>query len=100
VEELTTSGRMKPAGLAAVEAARRDGRWEAAYDSPATASVPDDFRAALDENAGARAFFETLSSTNRYAILYRIQTVRKPETRQKRIRQFVDMLARHETLYP
>lgn len=100
VERLIASGEMRPAGLRAVEAARRDGRWDRAYDSPATAAVPDDLRAALEANSKARAFFETLNATNRYAILHRIQTAVKPETRARRIERFVAMLARGETLYP
>ena len=98
--KLIESGQMRPAGLAEVERARQDGRWEAAYDSHSTASVPDDFQAALDSNAEASAFFATLNSTNRYAILFRIQTAKKPETRAKRIQEFIGMLQRHEKLYP
>jgi uncharacterized protein YdeI (YjbR/CyaY-like superfamily) len=96
---LIESGRMKPAGLAEVERAKADGRWEAAYDSWKTATVPDDLAAALARNAKARAFFETLSSRNRYAILFRITSAKKSETRQRRIARFVEMLARGETLY-
>jgi uncharacterized protein YdeI (YjbR/CyaY-like superfamily) len=99
-EKLIERGQMKPAGLAAVERARQDGRWDAAYDSPGSASVPDDFQAALDRGPQAKAFFATLNSRNRYAILFRIQTAKKAETRAKRIEQFVRMLANHETLYP
>ena len=100
VERLMAAGEMHPAGLAAVAAAKADGRWDRAYDSPATATVPDDLQAALDRNPKARAFFETLTSANRYAILYRIQTAVKPETRARRIAEFVAMLKRHETLHP
>jgi uncharacterized protein YdeI (YjbR/CyaY-like superfamily) len=99
-ERLAAAGEMHAAGLAAVEAARADGRWERAYDSPGTATVPDDLRAALDEHPEARSFFETLKGTNRYAILYRIQTAVRPETRARRIAGFVAMLRRGETLYP
>jgi uncharacterized protein YdeI (YjbR/CyaY-like superfamily) len=99
-EALIASGRMRPAGLRAVEAAKADGRWEAAYDGPATISVPEDLQAALDANEAARAFFATLNRTNRNAILWRIQTARRPETRAKRIEQFVAMLERGEKLYP
>lgn len=99
-EQLIARGEMKPAGLAAVDQAKHDGRWDAAYDSQRSASVPDDFQAALDQHAGARAFFATLTSRNRYAILFRIQTAKKAETRAKRIEQFIQMLANHETLYP
>ena len=99
-EKLIARGEMKPAGLAAVDQAKQDGRWDAAYDSQSSASVPDDFQAALDQHEGARAFFVTLTSRNRYAILFRIQTAKKAETRAKRIEQFIQMLANHETLYP
>lgn len=97
---LIEAGRMQPAGLEQVEQARRDGRWEAAYDSPSSAAVPDDLQAALDRNARAKAFFATLDSANRYAVLFRIQTVKRSDTRARRIRQFVEMLARHEKLHP
>ena len=98
VERLTAAGEMQPAGLAAVAAARADGRWDRAYDSPGTMTVPDDLQAALDAHPEARAFFETLKGTNRYAILYRIQTAVTPETRARRIAEFVVMLQRRETL--
>jgi len=97
--KLIERGQMRPAGLAAVERAKHDGRWDAAYDSHSTATVPSDLQAALDNNAEASAFFATLNSTNRYAILFRIQTAKKPETRAKRIQEFIDMLARHEKLH-
>ncbi|MEW5849825.1 MAG: YdeI/OmpD-associated family protein [Myxococcota bacterium] len=97
---LIASGDMEPAGLAAVEKAKADGRWDAAYDSPRSAAVPEDLRAAFDENSKAKAFFATLNSRNRYAILYRIQTAKKAETRAKRIAEFVAMLARGEKLHP
>ncbi len=100
VEALISSNRMKPAGLAEVERAKADGRWDAAYDSPSTATVPDDLRKRLDDNPEAAAFFETLNSTNRYAILYQIQDAKKPETRARRIEKFVAMLGRGEKLYP
>lgn len=100
VARLVAAGEMHPAGLAAVEAAKADGRWDRAYDSPGSATVPDDFRAALAENAEAKAFFETLKGANRYAILYRIQTAVKAETRARRIAEFVAMLERRETLHP
>jgi uncharacterized protein YdeI (YjbR/CyaY-like superfamily) len=100
VERLMASGRMQPAGLAAVAAAKADGRWDRAYDSPAAATVPDDLQRALDEHPQARAFFGSLKGANRYAILYRIQTAVRPETRARRIAEFVAMLARKETLHP
>lgn len=97
---LIAAGRMRPAGLAAVEQARRTGRWDQAYDSPRTAAVPDDLHRALDENPAAAAFFTTLDSRNRYAILYRIQEARRPATRARRIAQAIAMLTRREKLYP
>jgi uncharacterized protein YdeI (YjbR/CyaY-like superfamily) len=98
--KLIERGDMQPAGLAEVERAKQDGRWAAAYDSHSTATVPDDLQAALDSNAAAKAFFATLNNTNRYAILFRIQTAKKAETRAKRIQDFIGMLERHEKLYP
>jgi uncharacterized protein YdeI (YjbR/CyaY-like superfamily) len=100
VERLTAAGEMHPAGLAAVEAAKADGRWDRAYDSSGTVTVPDDLQAALDAHPKASMFFATLKGRNRYAILYRIQTAVKPETRARRIAEFVAMLERGETLYP
>jgi uncharacterized protein YdeI (YjbR/CyaY-like superfamily) len=97
---LIANGQMKPAGLKAVEAAQQDGRWDAAYDSPSTATVPDDFQAELAKNPAAEAFFATLNGQNRYAILYRIQTAKKAETRARRIQQFIEMLEKQEKLYP
>jgi len=99
-ERLIRDGRMTAAGLAEVERARQDGRWEAAYDSPAGAVVPDDFQAALDGNPRAKAFFATLNRANRYAVLFRIQTAKKAATRARRIEQLVDMLARGEKIHP
>jgi uncharacterized protein YdeI (YjbR/CyaY-like superfamily) len=99
-QALIDSGQMQPAGLAAVERAKQDGRWDAAYDSQSRIDVPSDLQAELDRNPAAKAFFATLNSTNRYAILFRIQTAKKPETRAKRIQQFIGMLERHELLYP
>jgi uncharacterized protein YdeI (YjbR/CyaY-like superfamily) len=99
-QELIEQGRMQPAGLAAIEAARQSGQWDGAYDSHRTAAPPEDFAAALDEHPEAKAFYATLNSQNRYAILFRIQTAKKPETRRKRIDQFIAMLERHEKLYP
>ncbi len=96
-ERLAAAGEMHSAGLAAVEAAKADGRWNRAYDSPGTVTVPDDLQAALDEHPEARAFFETLKGTNRYAILYRIQTAVKPETRARRIAEYVAMLQRRKS---
>jgi len=97
---LIAGGQMKPAGLAEVERARQDGRWEGAYDSQRTATVPDDFQAELDRNAEAKAFFATLKNHNRYAILFRLQTAKKAETRARRMEQIISMLERNETFYP
>ena len=99
-EAMIERGEMKPAGLREVERAKADGRWERAYDSPKTAEVPDDLRAALDAHPAAAEFFAGLDSINRYAILHRIQGAKKPETRARRIERFVAMLAAGETLYP
>jgi len=100
VERLIAAEQMQPAGYAAIEAAKADGRWDRAYDSPGSATVPDDLQTALEEHPEAKAFFEQLKSANRFAILYRIQTAVKPETRARRIEKFVAMLGRGETIYP
>ena len=97
---LIESGRMKPAGHAEVERAKADGRWEAAYDGQSKATVPEDLQRELDANPDAAAFFATLESYNRYAILYRIQDAKKPETRAKRIEKFIGMLKRGEKVHP
>ncbi len=99
-EALITAGRMQPAGLREVEKAKADGRWADAYAGSRTISVPADLASALAADADASAFFETLSSINRYAILYRITTVKRPETRAKKIAQYVQMLAEHQTIHP
>jgi uncharacterized protein YdeI (YjbR/CyaY-like superfamily) len=99
VGRLIENGKMQPAGLAAVERAKANGQWEAAYESQSKASLPDDFHEALDRNPKAKKFFATLNSANRYAMFFRIQTAKKPETRARRIQQFVEMLERHEKLY-
>jgi uncharacterized protein YdeI (YjbR/CyaY-like superfamily) len=91
--DLIARGRMQPAGHREVEAARADGRWDAAYPSASTATVPDDLQRALEADPAARAFFEALDRLNRYAILYRIHDARRPETRAQRIAGFVAMLA-------
>ncbi|GAB2682818.1 YdeI/OmpD-associated family protein [Thalassiella azotivora] len=100
VERLTAEGRMRPAGVEQVERAKADGRWEAAYHGPATIQVPDDLAAALDAEPTARAWFEVLTATNRYAILHPVTTARRAETRARRIDRFVTMLARGQTPYP
>ena len=91
---------MHPAGLAEVERAKGDGRWEAAYAGPASIEVPPDLGAALAAEPKAQALFEKLTQQNRYAILYRVTTAKRPETRRRRIEEFVAMLARGETPYP
>jgi len=100
VEALIAAETMEAAGLAEVERARRDGRWERAYDGARSSSLPADLVAALARNARARTFFETLDAANRYAILYRVQTAKKPQTRAERIARFVALCARHETIHP
>ena len=97
---LEAAGRMKPAGLAAVAAAKADGRWEQAYSSPRTSVVPEDFQMALDANPKAEAFFATLNKTNRYAVLWRVQTTRTPAARQAKIEAMVAMLAEGKVFHP
>jgi len=99
-ERLQAEGRMHRAGRAEVERAKADGRWEAAYPGPATMEIPPDLTEALAAEPKAQAMFETLNSQNRYAILYRIGTAKRADTRARRIREFVAMLARGETVYP
>ena len=98
--KLIDEGRMQPPGLAEIERARADGRWDAAYDAQSVATVPPDLQAALDANRKAKAFFATLDSRNRYAVLFRTQGAKKPETRARRIAQFVEMLAKGEKIHP
>ena len=100
VATLTESGRMHAAGLAEVERAKADGRWESAYDSVKNATVPDDLQQFLEKHPRAKKFFESLSSQNRYAILFRLGTAKRPETRAKRFAQFTEMLKKGETLHP
>ena len=97
--ELIRNGQMKPAGLNAIERAKEKGQWAAAYDSQSKIALPEDFQAELDKHTKAKAFFITLDSANRYAILFRLQTARKPETRAKRLQQFIVMLEKHEKLH-
>jgi uncharacterized protein YdeI (YjbR/CyaY-like superfamily) len=96
---LIDAGRMQPAGLRQVDDARQDGRWHDAYDSPSRSTLPDDLLAALSKNKKARAFFETLNKTNRYAITWRLQTAKSPETRARRLKAIVVMLAGHEAFH-
>jgi uncharacterized protein YdeI (YjbR/CyaY-like superfamily) len=97
-ERLSAEGRMRPPGLREIDRAKEDGRWDDASDSPATATVPDDFQAALDAEPAAREFFESLSSTKRYSFLYRITDAKRPETRAKRIAEYVKLLREEKTL--
>jgi len=99
-EALVASGRIRPAGMREINRAKQDGRWDAAYASASNATVPDDLQRALDANPTANTFFATLNSKNRYAILFRIQNAKKPETRARKIAQFIEMLSKGETLYP
>ena len=98
-ERLIESGAMRPAGLAEVEAAKADGRWEAAYEGQRTAKVPPDLQRELDANPAARDFFASLDSANRYAITYRLEEAKKPETRKRRLEKFVGMLERGEKIH-
>jgi uncharacterized protein YdeI (YjbR/CyaY-like superfamily) len=93
-------GKMQPSGLAEIERAKRDGRWDAAYDSPSTASVPPELLAAFADHPGAAEFFATLNSQNRYAVVFRVQTAKKPETRLRKAQEYAAMLARYEVLHP
>ena len=99
VARLTAAGRMQPAGQAAVDAAKADGRWEQAYHSSASAEIPADFLAAVEKDAKAKAFLATLNKANRYAIYYRLTTAKKPETRARRFEQLLAMLKRAEKLH-
>jgi len=97
--ELIEQGRMRPAGLEQVEAAKRDGRWEAAYAPQSTVTVPEDFQTALDANPTANEFFATLKSSERYSFVYRIHDAKRPETRARRINEYVAMLAAGKTIH-
>jgi uncharacterized protein YdeI (YjbR/CyaY-like superfamily) len=99
-DSLIAKGKMKPAGMRQVELAKADGRWESAYDSQSKIEIPDDLQKKLDKNQKAKTFFATLNSVNRYAILYRIQTAKKPETRAARIQKFIEMLSKHQKIHP
>lgn len=98
-EALIEAGKVRPAGLAEVEAAEADGRWEAAYEGQRTAKVPPDLQRELDANPAAAEFFASLSSANRYAIVYRLDEAKKPETRERRLRKFIAMLERGEKIH-
>jgi uncharacterized protein YdeI (YjbR/CyaY-like superfamily) len=99
-EALVQAGLMRPRGAEEMAKAKADGRWDAAYAGAKAATVPDDLAAALDADPEARAFFDTLTGNNRYAILYRVQDAKKPETRARRIEKFVAMCRAHETVHP
>lgn len=99
-EALISAGRMRPAGLREVNRAKQDGRWDAAYSSASTSTVPDDLQQALNANPSAKRFFATLDGTNRYAILFRIQNVKRAETRARKISQFIRMLNNGEKIHP
>jgi len=99
VEALIASGRMQPAGLAAIEVAKANGQWDKAYASQSNAEVPEDFAAALERSPQAKAFFDTLNKSNKFAMLFRINNVKKQETRERKIREFVAMLERGEKIH-
>ena len=99
-EALVAAGRMRPSGLAAMEAARADGRWDAAYEPPSTAEVPPDLERELARDRSAREAFEALDGANRYAIIYRLNEAKRPETRERRLQKFVEMLRRGERIHP
>ena len=100
VARLTQAGRMRPAGLAAVERAKADGRWDAAYEGQRAASIPDDLQRELDDDPAAAVAFAELDAGNRYSIIWRINDAQRPETRQRRIADYLDMLRRGERLHP
>lgn len=97
---LLATGKMQPAGIQQMEQAQADGRWEAAYESQSQITIPADLQSELDKNQQAKEFFSTLDSRNRYAVLFRIQTAKKPETRAARIQKFVEMLSKNQKIYP
>jgi uncharacterized protein YdeI (YjbR/CyaY-like superfamily) len=99
IERLMKLGKMKPAGINEVESAKADGRWQKAYDSPGNMTIPDDFLKELSKNKKAKAFFETLNKANHYAITWRLQTAKKPETREKRMKTILAMLAKGEKFH-
>ena len=99
IERLTLLGKIKPSGLAEVEKAKADGRWTKAYDSPKEMQIPGDFMKQLSKNKKAKAFFETLNKTNKYAIGWRLQTAKKPETKEKRIKAIVEMLSKKQKFH-
>ncbi|MGY2743843.1 YdeI/OmpD-associated family protein [Arthrobacter sp. UYCu723] len=100
IGRLEAAGKMAPAGRSAVDAAKADGRWEAAYSGASTAELPEDLAAAIAADPRAQAMFDVLTSVNRYALIYRTNAVKQASTREKKITGFVEMLSRHETPYP
>ena len=100
VAQLIEEGRMKEAGMAAIEEAKKNGQWDKAYLSPANISVPEHFQAALNKNKKAKAFFEKLNSQNRFAILYRLHNVKREDTRLRKAEEYIKMIERKETIYP
>ena len=98
-ERLIKAGKMRPAGLKEVEEAKKDGRWQKAYESQHSATLPDDFKMALSKNKKAKAFYETLNKANIYAIIYRLHSAKKPETREKRFKKFIEMLEKGEKFH-
>jgi uncharacterized protein YdeI (YjbR/CyaY-like superfamily) len=100
VEQLTKAGKMRPAGMKEVAAAKADGRWGKAYDSPSKMTVPDDFLKALSRDKKARKVFETLNKANTYAIAWRLQTAKRPETREKRMKGIIEMLSQGKRFHP
>lgn len=99
-EQLIADARMKPGGFKAIEDAKRSGQWDKAYEPQSSGAAPEDFAARLELNAQAKAFYDTLNKQNKFAIHFRIQNVKKQETREKRILQFIEMLERGEKIYP
>jgi len=99
VERLIAEGKMRPAGLAQMQSAKEDGRWDKAYDSPSTMTIPEDFLHLLAQNKKAKSFYESLNRTNMYAIAWRIQTAKKPETRARRIQKILEMLSNGEKFH-
>jgi uncharacterized protein YdeI (YjbR/CyaY-like superfamily) len=99
IERLTSLGKMKPSGLAEVERAKADGRWARAYDPPSEMKIPGDFIKELSKNKKAKAFFESLNKTNKYSIAWRLQTAKKPETRERRMKAILDMLAKEQKFH-
>ena len=97
---LIAEGRMQPEGIRQVELAKADGRWESAYESQSKITIPDDFQSELDKNQKAKDFFSTLNSINRYAILFRIHSAKRPATRSARINKFIEMLSNNQKIYP